>query len=140
MAEPSAYARAMRRFAAVALSLIAAVPLLAGCSTPRPDDCIDDFPGARVAQILGDGASVTAWGAVKSRVQEALGKEGYYVAIKFHAAGYDGEGVWLSYGLNSGAAESLDAEAAAWSGLPRSANFDGSDKQADEARGCVREP
>lgn len=109
---------------------------LTACST-RPDNCVD-FPGPRAAQILGDGATVQAWGAVKSLVHEAADEsEVYYVAIRFHAAGYKGDGVWLSHGLTDGAAESLDAEAAAWSGLPRSTDFDSTDAQADEARRCV---
>lgn len=59
--------------------------------------------------------------------REAIGKEVYYVAIKFHAATYDCEKAWQAYGLTSGGAESLDAAAQAWSDLPRSATFDGSD-------------
>lgn len=127
----------MRSFVAVALPVVVTLPFLSGCVAPRPNNCVE-MPGARVAQILGSGATVKAWGAVKSLVAEVVGKEAYYVAIKFHATNYDGEGVWLSYGLSSGAAESLDAEAQAWSDLPRSANFDSSDKQADEAKACVK--
>jgi len=116
-------------------ALVAAGGLTA-CSS-RPDNCVE-IPGARVAQILGANATVKAWGAVKSRVHEAFdGSAAYYVAIRFQADGYSGEGTWLSHGLDSGSAESLDATAAAWSGLPRSTDFDSTDKQADEARRCM---
>lgn len=118
------------------VAALAALAAVSACAS-RPDNCVD-FPGSRAAEILGDGATVKAWGAVKSRVYEAYdGSAVYYVAIRFHAAGHDGEATWLSHGLTSGLAESLDSTAEAWSGIPRSANFDSSDGQADEARRCI---
>lgn len=113
-------------------ALVGAIAMcgLAACSS-QPSDCVE-MSASRVKLILGD-ATPMKWGAVESAAKPGS----YYVFIQFRAEGYTGDGFWLSHGLESGGAESLDAGAEAWSGLPRSATYDSFDARADDAKRCA---
>lgn len=114
-------------------ALVGAIAMggLAACSS-QPSDCVE-MSTSRVKLILGDGATPMKWGAVESAAKPGS----YYVFIQFRAEGYTGDGFWLSHGLDTGGAESLDAGAEAWSGLPRSTVYDSFDTRADDAKRCA---